>query len=120
MVPLAPGYLVVDLMQDLNLPSLVVARPTLGTINHTLLTIQAIHRRDIPLLGFVTSGHKEAKDEAAQTSPALIEEFGEAEFLGHIPLYEPNKTSLEDFLEKKAPFLRRFVDQYLVTELVNP
>ncbi len=113
MVPLAPGYLVADLMQELGLPSVVVARPGLGTINHTLMTIQGLQKRGIPVLGFITSGHKQEGDEAAQTSPALIEEFSGTRFLGHVPLFEPGRISVEAFLEKKAPFLRRFVEEHI-------
>ena len=41
MVPITPGYLVRDLAIDLALPVVVAARPGLGTINHTLLTVEA-------------------------------------------------------------------------------
>jgi dethiobiotin synthetase len=41
MVPLAPGYLVRDLASELGLPLVVAAAPDLGTINHTLLTLEA-------------------------------------------------------------------------------
>jgi dethiobiotin synthetase len=41
MVPITPGYLVRDLAVDLALPVVVAARPGLGTINHTLLTVEA-------------------------------------------------------------------------------
>ena len=41
LVPLTPGYLVRDLALDLGLPLVVAARPGLGTINHTLLTLEA-------------------------------------------------------------------------------
>src|SRR5437763_2093961 len=41
LVPLTPGYLIRDLALDLNLPVVVAARPALGTINHTLLTLEA-------------------------------------------------------------------------------
>jgi dethiobiotin synthetase len=41
MVPITPGYLVRDLAVDLGLPLLVAARPGLGTINHSLLTVEA-------------------------------------------------------------------------------
>jgi len=41
LVPLAPDYLVRDLAADLGLPLVVVASPGLGTINHTLLTVEA-------------------------------------------------------------------------------
>src|SRR5947208_3691732 len=41
LVPLTPGYLIRDLALDLNLPLVIAARPSLGTINHTLLTLEA-------------------------------------------------------------------------------
>ena len=41
LVPLTPGYLVRDLARELELPVLVAASPELGTINHTLLTVEA-------------------------------------------------------------------------------
>ena len=41
LVPITPGYLVRDLAIDLELPVVVVARTGLGTINHTLLTVEA-------------------------------------------------------------------------------
>jgi len=41
LVPLTPGYLVRDLARELGLPLVVAARPGLGTINHTLLTLEA-------------------------------------------------------------------------------
>jgi dethiobiotin synthetase len=42
LVPLAPGYLVRDLARDLGLPVVIAASPGLGTINHTLLTVEAV------------------------------------------------------------------------------
>ncbi|MFB6307909.1 MAG: dethiobiotin synthase, partial [Haloarculaceae archaeon] len=46
-VPLADGMEVVDLIADLDLPALVVARSGLGTLNHTALTVEALRRRDV-------------------------------------------------------------------------
>ena len=56
MVPLDDEYLMIDLMVNLNLPVLVVARSELGTINHTLLTLQELRRRGCRLLGVVVNG----------------------------------------------------------------
>jgi dethiobiotin synthetase len=42
LVPLAPGYLIRDLAADLGLPVAIAAGPGLGTINHTLLTLEAV------------------------------------------------------------------------------
>lgn len=55
MSPLAENDLCLDLAADLKCPVLVVARPTLGTINHTLLTLAALRLRKIPVAGVVFS-----------------------------------------------------------------
>jgi len=56
LVPLAPGLLMVDLMARLDLPVVLVARTTLGTINHTLLSLQALRARGLGVAGVVLSG----------------------------------------------------------------
>jgi dethiobiotin synthetase len=53
MVPIAPGVFVVDLITRMNLPALVVARTRLGSINHTLLTLECLRNRGVPILGLV-------------------------------------------------------------------
>src|SRR4051794_20753478 len=53
LVPLTRGYLVRDLAHDLGLPLVVVARPGLGTINHTLLTIEAARAAGLHVAGVV-------------------------------------------------------------------
>ena len=55
LVPIAPGYTMADLAADLELRLLVVARAALGTINHTLLTLEAADRRGLELAGVVIS-----------------------------------------------------------------
>lgn len=66
LVPLAADLLVADLAADLCLPVLVVARPSLGTINHTLLTLAAVQARGCSLAGFLISN-------ASQTPGDVIE-----------------------------------------------
>jgi dethiobiotin synthetase len=53
MVPITPGYLVRDLAVDLHLPVVIAARPGLGTINHTLLTIEAARAGGLEVSGVV-------------------------------------------------------------------
>jgi dethiobiotin synthetase len=53
LVPLATDYLIRDLAQDLALPVVVVASPGLGTINHTLLTIQAVREAGLEVSAVV-------------------------------------------------------------------
>jgi dethiobiotin synthetase len=53
LVPLTPGYLVRDFAIDLHLPVVIVARPGLGTINHTLLTVEAARAAGLDVRGVV-------------------------------------------------------------------
>ncbi len=54
-VPITNNYLVSDLIRDLALPLLLVTRPNLGTINHTLLSLEHARNKSINLLGFYTN-----------------------------------------------------------------
>ncbi|UYZ64703.1 dethiobiotin synthase [Hymenobacter weizhouensis] len=56
LVPLAPGFLIADLIQQLGLDVVVVSRNYLGSINHTLLTLEALHSRGIRVRGLVFNG----------------------------------------------------------------
>ncbi|OJX72131.1 dethiobiotin synthase [Magnetospirillum sp. 64-120] len=84
LVPLNDTALTVDWVETLGLPVLVVARSGLGTINHTLLTLEALKRRHVPILGVVMNGPPNADNRAA------IEHFGGTRVLAEIPpLPEP-------------------------------
>jgi dethiobiotin synthetase len=53
LVPLTPGYLIRDLALDLGLPLVIAARPALGSINHTLLTLEAARTAGLDVRGVV-------------------------------------------------------------------
>lgn len=78
MVPLNSDFLIIDLIKKLGLPVIVVARSGLGTINHTLLTIEALRHRDIEILGIVLNGKKNEANKAA------IEEIGRVRVIAEI------------------------------------
>jgi malonyl-CoA O-methyltransferase len=65
LVPLSPAATMVDLMRHLGLPVLLVARGSLGTINHTLLSLEALRARDLRIAGVVISGDDEDGNGAA-------------------------------------------------------
>jgi dethiobiotin synthetase len=79
LVPLTDKAYVVDLAAQLHLPVLLVARSTLGTINHTLLSIEALRRRGLPLAGVVINGPETPHNRAA------IERYGEVNVIAEIP-----------------------------------
>lgn len=75
-VPVNDKLLMSDIIKELHLPCIVVARPNLGTINHTLLTLCALKSLNIDILGIVISNYpKNSKDPCITTAPKLIEEF---------------------------------------------
>jgi dethiobiotin synthetase len=53
LVPITPDLFVVDLARQMGLPVLVVARTSLGSINHTLLTLECLRSRGVPILGLI-------------------------------------------------------------------
>lgn len=59
------GFLMSDLIAALELPSLVVAHAGLGTINHTLLTLEALRRRELPVAGIVLNGPRNPENRLA-------------------------------------------------------
>ena len=79
MVPLTDTAYVIDLAAELHLPVILVARSTLGTINHTLLSLEAIRRRGLPLAGVVINGPETPHNRAA------IERYGQVEVIAEIP-----------------------------------
>lgn len=73
-VPLHEDYLMADLALDLGLPVLIVARPSLGTLNHTLLTVEFARARSLKVLGVVISGMpaESDRDSAERTNPVVL------------------------------------------------
>ncbi len=85
MVPLAGNLLVADLAVRLGLPLLVVARPALGTVNHTVLTCRMAKYHGIDLKGVIINGYPQTPDQAEESAPRLIEELCGAPLLGVFP-----------------------------------
>jgi len=89
LVPLTDDSYVIDIAALLHLPVILVARSTLGTINHTLLSLEALRRRGLPLAGIVINGPETPHNRAA------IERYGQAEVIAEIPwLDEVTRESL--------------------------
>jgi dethiobiotin synthetase len=85
LVPIAPGFSTADLARALELPILIVARASLGTVNHTLLTVEAARRRDLRVLGVVLSRANESAGPDEPTNPDAIARHGQVEILGTLP-----------------------------------
>ncbi len=80
MVPVTRTVLMIDVFKQMNAPVIICARTELGTINHTLLSVQALKVHGIPLHGIVFLG-----EDNEDTMKTIID-FSMAKKLGHIPV----------------------------------
>jgi len=91
LVPLAWRYLVRDLAVDLELPLVIVASPGLGTINHTLLTIEAARAAGLTVAAAVLTPWHEEPSAIERSNSQTIESLGEVTVLTlpHLDLANP-------------------------------
>jgi dethiobiotin synthetase len=82
-VPLTRQRLYIDVLAEWHLPVVLCARTTLGTINHSLLSVEALRARGVPLLGiaFVGDENRDSED--------IIAEMGQTRRLGRLPKLLP-------------------------------
>lgn len=91
MVPINDKKMIIDLITHLDLPVVLVARSTLGTLNHTFLSLEVLRQRDIPVLGVVMNGPKHKSNREA------IRRYGDVEIIAEI---ETINNIQADSLEK--------------------
>jgi dethiobiotin synthetase len=94
LVPLNNHQLMIDLFKKLNAPVVLVSRHYLGSINHTLLSIEALRAREIPILGIIFNGDRNLASQKA------ILAFSGLRVLAYIPEFT-------------------LVDQFSIQEIVN-
>jgi len=83
MVPVTRELIFADLFARWNTPVVLVARTGLGTINHSLLSIEALRSRGVPILGIAFVG------DAVEDSEATIATLGKVRRLGRLPRLDP-------------------------------
>ena len=83
LVPLTGELLFADIFARWGLPAIVVARTTLGTINHSLMTIEALRARGVPIHGVAFVGN------AVEESETTICRIGKVRRLGRLPWLDP-------------------------------
>jgi len=97
LVPLNHDITYADIFARWQIPVIIVARTSLGTINHSLASIEVLRQRKVPILGIAFIG-----DEVID-SQNIICEMGQVKSLGRLPFIEPlnaeslNKTFTENF-----------------------
>jgi dethiobiotin synthase len=106
-VPLNERQTVLDLMQRLALPVLVVARGSLGTINHSLLTVRVLRDAGLRVLGVVLNDAEPCEpNELRWDNPIAISQYGDVPVLGDLPhgftTIEPHMPGLDSILKELA------------------
>ena len=99
MVPLRRDLLLADLLAQLKPWTLIVARSGLGTLNHTLLTLEALRHRQIPILGIVFSDSTTEEDErVVQDNMATIKKLGLVRVFGRLQRLQNDAAARAAFL----------------------
>ena len=107
MVPITREYMTWEVMRDLNLPVILVTAPILGTINHTMLSIDFLASKGLELWGTVVSGVSNDPGPIEADNLKLIEDAS-PRFLTVPKFEELNKSSVDVFVETNAAKLEAF------------
>ena len=83
LVPLNRNWLQIDQLQVWNLPIVLVARSGLGTLNHTLLSLEALRKRQLKVLGLILNGPRHPDN------PRTLEQLGGVPVLAELPPLVP-------------------------------
>ena len=95
MVPLTNSVLFIEVFAKWQLPTILCARTSLGTINHTLLSLAALRDWNVPIHGVIFVG------DAHEENESIIPRFGDVKHLGRVPFLNPlDKHSLSRVFEE--------------------
>lgn len=112
LVPLSEGLSTADLVARIGLPVLVVAANRLGCVNDALLTVEAVRRRGVRLLGLVFNrppgGEDGTRMEVLADNPRIVAEIARSPVLGEVPLLPDPVRGAEAFAPVGRAFLERW------------
>lgn len=112
LVPINETEMMIDLMKALGFPVVLVSRPGLGTINHTLLSIKALQTAGLSLIGVVFNHVEKLRLEnkyIEDNNPEVVARFGNVKVLGnirHFPGSELKTACTWDYFNEDMPGLR--------------
>jgi len=102
LVPLGDALLIADLIKSLRIPALVIARSSLGTINHTLLTLRSAEASGIEVLGVIINHVTPHVGLAEETCAGSIKKFTSIPILGVFPFVEDTQKKNKEYLRDLA------------------
>jgi dethiobiotin synthetase len=86
LVPIGRKSLLIDILEDLKIPTLLVVHNRLGAINHALLSIEALKARSIPVIGIVFNNLSKEKKVISDDNQRIVEEISGVTVLGELPV----------------------------------
>ena len=103
MVPITRNFLQIDQIKEWNLPVILVCKSSLGTLNHTLLSIEALNRRNIEILGLVINGEKHLDN------PKTLVEFSGIPLITEFPYIKKMDSNNLDILWKELDIKNKLI-----------
>ncbi len=94
LVPIRKDYFVLEMAKDLGLPVIVVARPGLGTINHTMLTVSYAIKGGLTVAGIIINFSNPSSDTLAEnTNPDVLKRISPVPVIGSFPYLKDTESS---------------------------
>ena len=103
MVPITRNFLQIDQIKQWNLPVILVCKSSLGTLNHTLLSIEALQRRNIEIFGLVVNGEKHLDN------PKTLVDFSGIPLIAEFPYIPKVDSNNLDILWKELNIKNKLV-----------
>jgi len=106
MVPITRNFLQIDQIKQWNLPVILVCKSSLGTLNHTLLSIEALERRNIEILGLIVNGEKHLDN------PKTLVDFSGIRLIAEFPYIKKMDSNNLDILWKELDIKNKLISLF--------
>ncbi len=101
LAPIKKNYFVADMIKGLNMPCLIIARAGLGTINHTLMTVEVLKKRKIKIAGIIMNGF-DGREISQRSNAKIIEELSGIPVIGKIRAKSSFKALVDQIQKQKV------------------
>lgn len=105
LTPLTKDYFVANLIKEMDLETIIVTRSTLGTLNHTMMTVNTCASYHIPVKGIIINNYDKDGGPAEKNSPLTIHEITGIPILGVLPFVKDCES-----YEMVMPFIEKSID----------
>jgi len=97
MTPITKDFFVADMIKSMKLETIIITRSSLGTLNHTMMTVKMCQEYQIPVKGIIVNYFDEKGNSAEKNAPATLHEITNFSILGIVPFVK-NYQKLENMV----------------------